>query len=120
MALSRRGFLKQSAIGAGMLAAPAIISSKALASSGELNFAGWAGYPDFKDKVFPAFEAATGIKVNFTEFPGQDDMFAAAKVAAQAGGMQINFGTLAKSCQAGFAASAGWRAASPRLCPGST
>lgn len=43
--LSRRGFLKTSAVGVGALAAPAIISSKALASSGELNFTGWAGYP---------------------------------------------------------------------------
>lgn len=88
-ALSRRGFLKTSAIGAGVLAAPAIISSKALASSGEVNFTGWAGYPSLSEKVFPAFEAATGIKVNFTELPGQDDMFAAAKVAAESGGIDI-------------------------------
>lgn len=88
-ALSRRGFLKTSAIGAGVLAAPAIISSKALASSGEVNFTGWAGYPVLAEKVFPAFEAATGIKVNFTELPDQDAMFAAAKVAAEAGGIDI-------------------------------
>jgi spermidine/putrescine transport system substrate-binding protein len=88
-AVSRRSFLKSSAVGATVLAAPAIISSKALASSGELNFTGWAGYPDFKDKVFPAFTAATGITVNFTEQPGQDDMFAQAKVALQAGGIDM-------------------------------
>lgn len=88
-ALSRRGFLKTSAIGAGVLAAPAIISSKALASSGEVNFTGWAGYPVLAEKVFPAFTAATGITVNFTELPDQDAMFAAAKVAAEAGGIDI-------------------------------
>ncbi|OYW60860.1 MAG: hypothetical protein B7Z31_03525, partial [Rhodobacterales bacterium 12-65-15] len=44
-AFSRRRFLQGSAAGAGLLAAPAIISSKALASSGEVNFTGWAGYP---------------------------------------------------------------------------
>lgn len=88
-AVSRRSFLKSSAVGVGALAAPAIISSKALASSGELNFTGWAGYPNFAEKVFPAFTAATGIKVNFTEQPDQDTMFAQAKVALQSGGIDM-------------------------------
>ena len=87
--LSRRGFLKTSAVGLGALAAPAIISSKALASSGELNFTGWAGYPVLAEKAFPAFEAATGIKVNFTEQPDQDTMFAQAKVALESGGIDV-------------------------------
>ena len=86
---SRRGFLKRSAVGVGALAAPAIISSRALASSGELNFTGWAGYPALSETVFPAFTAATGIKVNFTEQPDQDTMFAAAKVALEAGGIDM-------------------------------
>ncbi|EKD61399.1 MAG: twin-arginine translocation pathway signal [uncultured bacterium] len=86
---SRRGFLKTSAAGVGALAAPALISSKALASSGELNFTGWAGYPVLAEKAFPAFEAATGIKVNFTEQPDQDTMFAQAKVALEAGGIDM-------------------------------
>jgi spermidine/putrescine transport system substrate-binding protein len=88
-AFSRRRFLQGSAAGAGILAAPAIISSKALASSGELNFTGWAGYPALAEKVFPAFEAATGIKVNFTEQPDQDTMFAQAKVSLEAGGIDV-------------------------------
>jgi spermidine/putrescine transport system substrate-binding protein len=87
--ISRRGFIKSTAVGVGALAAPALISSKALASSGELNFTGWAGYPDLKAKVFPAFEKATGIKVNFTELPDQDAMFAQAKVALQSGGIDM-------------------------------
>jgi spermidine/putrescine transport system substrate-binding protein len=87
--LNRRRFLKASAAGAGLLAAPAIISSKALASSGEVNFVGWAGYPVLAEKVFPAFEAATGIKVNFKELPDQDTMFAEAKVALEAGGIDL-------------------------------
>ena len=86
---NRRRFLKGTAAGAGILAAPAIISSKALASSGEINFVGWAGYPSLSEKVFPAFEAATGIKVNFKELPDQDTMFAEAKVALQAGGIDV-------------------------------
>lgn len=92
--LNRRSFLKQSAIGAGVLAAPALISSKALASSGELNFMGWAGYPALAEKVFPAFEKATGIKVNMIEQPSQDDMFAQAKVAIEAGGVDMSEPTI--------------------------
>ena len=87
--LSRRTFLKTSAAGIGVLAAPAIISHKALASSGEVNFTGWAGYPKLAEVVFPAFEKATGIKVNFTELPDQDAMFAQAKVALEAGGIDV-------------------------------
>ena len=86
---NRRKFLKGTAVGAGILAAPALISRKALASSGELNFTGWAGYPVLAEKVFPAFTAATGITVNFTEQPDQDTMFAAAKVAVEAGGIDM-------------------------------
>jgi spermidine/putrescine transport system substrate-binding protein len=86
---SRRTILKGSAIGLGILAAPAIISRKALASSGELNFTGWAGYPGMAEKVFPAFTAASGIKVNFTEQPDQDTMYAQGKVALQAGGIDV-------------------------------
>ncbi|WP_180996005.1 extracellular solute-binding protein [Tabrizicola aquatica] len=88
-AFSRRRFLQGSAVGAGALAAPALISSKALASSGEINFVGWAGYPGLVENVFPAFEAATGIKVNFKELPDQDTMFGEAKVALEAGGIDV-------------------------------
>jgi spermidine/putrescine transport system substrate-binding protein len=77
--LDRRTLLKGTALGIGALAAPAIVSRKALASSGELNFTGWAGYPLFAEKVFPAFTAATGITINFKELPDQDTMFAEAK-----------------------------------------
>lgn len=87
--LNRRSFLKRTAAGAGALAAPALISSKALASSGELNFVGWAGYPLFGEKIFATFEAATGIKVNFKELPDQETMFGEAKVALEAGGIDV-------------------------------
>jgi spermidine/putrescine transport system substrate-binding protein len=88
-AFSRRRFLQGSAAGAGLLATPAIISSKALASSGEVNFTGWAGYPALAEKVFPAFTAATGITVNFKEVPDQDTMFAEGKVALETGGIDV-------------------------------
>ncbi len=41
------------------------------------------------EKVFQAFTAASGITVNFTEQPDQDTMFAAAKVAVEAGGIDM-------------------------------
>ncbi len=88
-AFNRRRFLQGSAAGAGILAAPALISSKALAASGELNFTGWAGYPALAEKVFPAFTAATGITVNFKELPDQDTMYAEGKVALEAGGIDV-------------------------------
>jgi spermidine/putrescine transport system substrate-binding protein len=87
--ISRRGFIKTTVAGVGALAAPALISSKALASSGELNFTGWAGYPALAEKVFPAFTAATGITVNFTEQPDNDGIFAASKIAAESGGIDV-------------------------------
>jgi len=86
---TRRTFLKVTAAGVGALAAPAIISSKALASSGELNFMGWAGYPDLAAKVFPAFEKATGVKVVFNEQPDQDAMFAQAKLSMQTAAIDV-------------------------------
>lgn len=86
---NRRSFLKTTAAGAGALAAPALISSKALASSGEVNFVGWAGYDKFATDVFPAFTKATGIKVNFKELPDQETMFGEAKVALEAGGVDM-------------------------------
>lgn len=88
--IDRRTLIKGGvALGLGAVVAPAIISKSALASSGEVNFVGWAGYDDLKAKVFPAFEKATGIKVNFTEYPSQDDMFAQAKLAMQTGAIDV-------------------------------
>jgi spermidine/putrescine transport system substrate-binding protein len=89
MPISRRSILKTTAIGAGVIASPAIISSSALASSGEVNFTGWAGYPGMAEKVFPAFTKATGIKVNFTEQPDQDTMFAQAKISLATGASDV-------------------------------
>lgn len=87
--ISRRSLLKASAaLGAVGFASPLYVKN-AFSSSGELNFTGWAGYPALAEKVFPAFTAATGIKVNFTEQPDNDGIFAAAKVASTAGGIDM-------------------------------
>jgi spermidine/putrescine transport system substrate-binding protein len=89
LSLNRRRFLQTTAAGAGLLAAPAIISSKALASSGELNFIGWAGYPDLAEKILPAFTAATGITVNFKEVPDHETMYAESRIAMETGALDL-------------------------------
>ena len=81
--VARRTVLKGSAVLAGAIAAPAIVSPRVLASSGEVNFMGWAGY-DFSQGVRRLHEK-TGIKVNFNEQPDQDAMFAQAKLSLQTG-----------------------------------
>ena len=87
--VSRRTLLKSAvALGAVGLAGPLYVKSS-LASSGEVNFMGWAGYPDLAAKVFPAFTADTGIKVNFTEQASQDDMYAQAKLSLQTGAYDV-------------------------------
>jgi len=87
--ISRRAVLKSAiAFGAAGALAP-LYSRTALSASGELNFWGWAGYPDFAKAVFPAFEKATGIKVNFKEFDTQDNMLAEAKLSAGSGGVDM-------------------------------
>jgi len=69
--LNRRSFLKTSAIGVGSMAAPSIISFKALASSGELNLMNWSD--GFMGDVIPDFEKATGIVVNQTPFSQNEE-----------------------------------------------
>jgi spermidine/putrescine transport system substrate-binding protein len=87
--LSRRSLMKSAvAVGAVGFASPALVKN-ALSSSGELNFIGWAGYKAFAETVFPAFTAGTGIKVNFIEQPDNDGIFAAAKIASTAGGVDM-------------------------------
>jgi spermidine/putrescine transport system substrate-binding protein len=87
--LSRRSLLKASAaLGAVGFASPLYVKN-AFSSSGELNFTGWAGYPVLAEKVFPDFTAATGIKVNFSEQPDNDAIFAASKIALEAGGIDM-------------------------------
>ena len=81
--VARRAVLKSSAVLAGAIAAPAIVSRSALSSSGEVNYMGWAGY-DFS-KEFEAFTNKTGIKVNFNEQPDNELIFAQAKLSLQTG-----------------------------------
>src|SRR5438067_8312109 len=87
--LSRRAILRAS-IAASMVGFTAPLYVKnALSSSGEVNFLGWSGYPDLATKVLPAFEKATGIKVNFNEQPDQDSMFAQAKLSLQTAALDV-------------------------------
>ena len=82
--MSRRSVLKAAtAIGAVGFASPIFVKN-AFSSSGELNHMGWAGYDGYKVSI-DAFTKKTGIKVNLTEQPDNDTIFAQAKLAAQTG-----------------------------------
>jgi spermidine/putrescine transport system substrate-binding protein len=85
--VARRTLLKSSAVLAGVIAAPAIISRSALSSSGEVNFMGWAGY-DFT-KEFEAFNKKTGIKVNFIEQPDNESIYAQSVLSLQTGAVDF-------------------------------
>ncbi len=58
---NRRSFLKTTGAA---LAAPALVSTKALASSGEVNVLMWSDY--LPDSYLEKFTSETGIKVNYT------------------------------------------------------
>ena len=82
--MSRRNVLKSAvAIGAVGFASPLFVKN-AFSSSGELNHMGWAGYDGYKLAI-EAFTKKTGIKVNLTEQPDNDTIFAQAKLSAQTG-----------------------------------
>ena len=84
---SRRAVLKAGAAGAAIaLSGPAFVRN-AFSSSGEFNYMGWAGYA--YQPCFDAFTKATGIKVNFTEQPDNDTIFAQAKLALQTGAFDV-------------------------------
>lgn len=69
---SRRTVLKGGAALAGALAAPAIVSPRVLASSGEVNVLMWSDYlpPSFVD----SFTSKTGIKINFTGIGSNEEI----------------------------------------------
>ncbi len=85
--ISRRTLLERGSAVAAVLAAPAIVRPIALASSGQVNFLGWAGN-DFT-QLFAAFTAKTGVKVNFIEQPDNESMFAQAKLSLQTSAVDI-------------------------------
>ncbi|MFO1035584.1 MAG: extracellular solute-binding protein [Geminicoccaceae bacterium] len=69
---TRRRFIKNAAIVGAAVAAPAVVSRKALSSSGEINVIFWSD--ELPDPVNKAFTDATGIKVNFTGFGSNEEL----------------------------------------------
>ena len=68
----RRTLLKSTAAAGAGLAMPAIISSSALASSGEINIMMWSDY--LPESFTKAFTEKTGIKINFTGIGSNDEI----------------------------------------------
>ena len=85
--MSRRTVLTRAAALGTVAAVGPWLVKDAFSSSGELNYMGWAGY-DYKPVTEP-FTAATGIKVNFTEQPDNDTIFAQAKLSLQTGAFDV-------------------------------
>ena len=71
--VSRRKFIKAStAAGVAASVGPWVVSSKVLASSGEINVLMWSDY--LSAGFFKAFEAKSGIKVNFTGIGSNEEI----------------------------------------------
>ncbi len=70
--LRRRRFLEAAGAGVAAVAAPSIISPKALASSGEINIMMWSDY--LPDSFRESFTKATGITINFTGIGSNEEI----------------------------------------------
>lgn len=70
--ISRRTVLKGTAAGAAVLAAPAIVSRRALASSGEISILMWSDY--LPESFVNAFQDKTGIIINFTGIGSNEEL----------------------------------------------
>ena len=87
--IDRRSFIKQTAAGAAVFATASIgpwFIRNALSSSGTLNLFTWQDYS--KPEVISAFESATGIKVNVTNY-GSNQECMKRLIAAKATGFDI-------------------------------
>jgi spermidine/putrescine transport system substrate-binding protein len=70
--MARRSFLRSTVAAGAGLAMPAIISSRALASSGEINIMMWSDY--LPESFIKGFTEKTGIKINFTGIGSNDEI----------------------------------------------
>ena len=70
--LTRRTLLQAAAVGTVAVAAPAVVSRKVLASSGEVNVLMWSDYlpPSFIE----SFKAKTGITINYTGIGSNEEI----------------------------------------------
>ena len=85
--ISRRKFIKAgSAATVAASVGPWVISSKALASSGEINVLMWSDY--LSAGFIKAFEATSGIKINFTGVGSNEEIIKKMK-ASEGGGIDI-------------------------------
>lgn len=78
--VNRRSFLKT---GVAAVAAPALVSTKALASSGEMTMLDWSDY--WPDDMLAAFTAETGIKVNYIGVGSNEEIINKMKASDGAG-----------------------------------
>jgi spermidine/putrescine transport system substrate-binding protein len=77
--LTRRGVLKGAAAGAALAAGPFAVSRGVLASSGEIDILMWSDY--LPPKFIADFEAASGIKVNYSGIGSNEEIIAKMKAS---------------------------------------
>jgi spermidine/putrescine transport system substrate-binding protein len=89
LTINRRHLLKTAGGAALVLGMPGLTGRALAATTITVADPGGPFGPAFRKAFYDPFEKATGIKVNFTELPDQDAMFAQAKVALEAGGIDV-------------------------------
>lgn len=77
--LTRRTVIKSAAAGAALAAGPFAISRGVLASSGEIDILMWSDY--LPPKFIADFEAARGIKVNYSGIGSNEEIIAKMKAS---------------------------------------
>lgn len=81
--LTRRRTLKATAAAGLVIAAPAIISRRALSSSGELNLYSWSDY--VYPEMIESFTGQTGIKLNLSTYGSNDEALNKLRASGGAG-----------------------------------
>lgn len=77
--VTRRSMLKGAAAGAAIVAAPAIISPRALASSGEVDVYAWGEY--VSEEMIATFKERTGIQINLSVFGTNNEVLSKVRAA---------------------------------------
>lgn len=96
--LSRRAFLRSTAITAGAVATASALGAPALAQTRSLKIGSYGGYFEnsFKEHVYPAFTAATGIEIESVTQPNSTDWLVTMQNAASSGAVPADLSLYAR------------------------
>jgi putative spermidine/putrescine transport system substrate-binding protein len=96
--INRRNLLKTSASAGGLALAGSVLGTPLLAQTRSLKVASYGGYFEnsFKEHVFPAFTAATGIEVESVTQPNSTDWLVTMQQATSAGSVPTDLSLYAR------------------------